>query len=648
MRLIEPPKTARGRLVPLLGLGAILLASIAAYWATASKPTIAKAQARASINASGHRYIMIDQFGYRPHDPKVAVLIDPKVGYNADDEFFPGKTYQVRRASDHEVVYSAPLTAFNDGKVQPSSGDRGYWFDFSSVTETGSFYLYDPNNRVRSHVFDIDAHVYRNVLKAAMRMFFYNRSGAAKSSPHADRRWIDAAAYLGPGQDGEARAVDRKDDPSTARDLRGGWFDAGDTNKYVNNASFTVHQLFSAYREAPDVWTDDFDIPESGNDIPDILDEIKWELEWLKRMQQDDGGVLIKVGTIDFNKVSPPSRDRRPRYYAPVCSSSTISAAGVFAHAATVFATVPALAHEAPDYRRRAERAWQWYQTNPKRTDCDSQEVKSGDDDRSLKTQAAEAVVAAVYLFSSTRDTRYRDYVDKNYRILRPFRDVGWTRYRPHQGGALLFYTTLSDIAPEVRTKILDHKRRDTTGKRSKQIYAAGLATDLYRAHVSNGTYHWGSNRVRANYGNSNLDLITYDLAGPKSAAYQARALGLLHYFHGVNPQGMVYLSNMHDYGAEVSASEIYHTWFAIGTPWWSSKKSAYGPAPGYLVGGPNARYNGRLAPPANQPLQKSYRDWIGNWREKSWEITEPHIISQVAYIKLLSKFVPAANQKLR
>ncbi len=84
--------------------------------------------------------------------------------------------------------------------------------------------------------------------------------------------------------------------PTTARDLRGGWFDAGDTNKYVNNAGQTLHQLLAAYRERPEIWTDDLNIPESGNGRPDLIDEIIWELDWLKRMQQADGGVLIKVG----------------------------------------------------------------------------------------------------------------------------------------------------------------------------------------------------------------------------------------------------------------------------------------------------------------------------------------------------------------
>ncbi len=136
-----------------------------------------------------------------------------------------------------------------------------------------------------------------------------------------------------PDQDGEARSVDRRR-PATARDLRGGWFDAGDTTKYVTFAMSAVHQLLTAWERHPEVFDDDAGIPESGNGRPDIVDEVMVELRWLETMQRPSGGVLTKVGWIDFDDVTPPQRDRRPRFYEEVCSSSTIAAAGMFAHGA--------------------------------------------------------------------------------------------------------------------------------------------------------------------------------------------------------------------------------------------------------------------------------------------------------------------------
>src|SRR5678815_1935566 len=106
---------------------------------------------------------------------------------------------------------------------------------------------------------------------------------------------------MGPGQDSEARSVKDRNNAKTARDLSGGWWDAGDTNKYVTFAQPVIHQLLTAYSERPKTFSDDFGIPESGNGLPDILDELKVELDWLRRMQPSDlnGGVLLKVGNVE-------------------------------------------------------------------------------------------------------------------------------------------------------------------------------------------------------------------------------------------------------------------------------------------------------------------------------------------------------------
>jgi hypothetical protein len=591
------------------------------------------------------KYIMVDQFGYRPDDPKVAVLVDPQQGFNAGDSYTPGSSIEVRRWSDDATVHTAQITQWNGGNTQASSGDRGWWLDFSAVNTPGSYYLYDPTNSLGSHRFEINEDVYREVLKAATRMFFYNRSGGAKKPPYTDARWEDDAAYLGPGQDTQGRSVNDKNNASTERDVRGGWFDAGDTNKYVTYAESVVHQLLTAYEENPGPFTDDFNIPESGNGIPDLLDEVKWEVDWIKRMQESDGGVLLKVGVLDHNAVAPPSQDARPRYYIPACSSSTIAAAGMLAHAALVYDGVSNLKGEVADLTQRAEKAWDWYQANPKQTDCDSQEIKAGDADRGLEDQEASSVVAAIYLFALTGDSKYDSHVTSNYTKTWPYKDNGWSRYEPHQGDALLYYTTLATADATVKTAILDKKTQEA--QTEGDIYGkVALEQDLYRAFITDATYHWGSNNARACNGAANQDMLVHNLDAANAADYRARALGIVHYMHGVNPLGMVFLSNMVDYGAEVSANEIYHTWFADGSDWDNALTSPKGPAPGFVPGGPNKSFSGSTSPPAGQPAQKSYLDWNTGWPDSSWEVTEPGIYYQSAYVKLLSKLVgpPAAT----
>jgi hypothetical protein len=587
-------------------------------------------------------HLVVDQFGYRPGDSKVAVIRDPQVGYDKADKFAPGLAFQVRDAVDGHIVFAGPPAPWNRGTTEASSGDRGWWFDFSSVTTPGAYFVFDSQKNVRSATFNIGEHVYKDILKAAMRTYFYQRSSFAKRQPFADACWIDEPAYNGTDQDLQAHDVTDRANRSKIKDLSGGWFDAGDTNKYVTFAVPVVHQLLAAYQENPGVFTDDFGIPESGNGIPDVLDEVKWEIDWLKKMQYPDGSAALKVGDIVYVPAAPPSSDHSQRYYVPSCTSATIASAGMFAHAAYVFGGIAPLAPETADLKARATSAWNNYQgVASKQTSCDSGVVHSANADWNEEEQKAGAVVAAIYLFAITESSAYDDYIKLHYKELRPYHDEGWSRYKPEQGEALLFYTTLKRSDAALRSAILADKLSDA---QASKVYRFNANDDLYRAFLHEQQYHWGSNNPRAQYGNSNMDVITYGLDKSANEAYEARALGILHYFHGVNPFAMVYLSNMYRYGATQSANEIYHTWFWRGTKWSNALTSACGPAPGYVTGGPNANavrdgVPDSLVPPAAQPAQKAYKDWNAPWPDSSWAITEPAIYYQAAYVKLLSKF---------
>jgi len=610
-------------------------------------------------------YIVVDQFGYRPEMKKVAVLVDPEVGWNAKDSYVPGSTLEVRRWDDGGVVHSGAPVPWNGGATQPSSGDRGAWFDFSAVTQPGAYFIFDRKNGVRSYRFEIGKDVYRDVLKAAVRMFYFNRANHAKVEPFAcvkGRCWKQRADYIGPNQDREARSVKARTDASTRRDLSGGWWDAGDTNKYVTFIEVVIHQLLSAYEDNPRAFGDDYGIPESGNGLPDLIDEIKVELDWLRKMQPKDlgGGALLKVGSIDHDDPLP-EESTAPRYYYPEpCSSSTITVASVFAHSALVLGQFAPLKGYADELRQRALSAWEWYRTKPKSDSCDDGTIKSGDADRSLEEQEGIAVVAAVYLYALTGEQRFQDHLRENYEKTRPFSEDRWSAYDADQGDALLFYTTLPSADPELKKKILERKKAEGS---SVEIYGFRPELDLYRAYMREDSYHWGSNQPRANFGNTNYDLLQYGLvAAEQKPAVLERVAGILNSFHGVNPLRTVYLSNMSAYGAENSASEIFHSWFRDKNRRFdSARESELGPAPGYVPGGPNKAYCKDLNPSEHrcaastlkkQPPQKAYLDFNTGWEpqsehDKSWEITEPAIYYQSAYIKLLSKFVgdpPAAR----
>ncbi|WP_168120389.1 glycoside hydrolase family 9 protein [Paenibacillus sp. HB172176] len=614
--------------LPLLLLINLFLGAVPAAQAQTSGPPV-----------SLQKYMMIDQFGYRPEDDKVAVLVDPQSGYNSADAYMPGPTLEVRRVGDDDTVFTGEPVLWNNGSTQSSSGDRGWWFDFSSVTAEGEYYLWDPQNNSKSFDFAINKNVYKDVLKAAIKTFYYQRIGTPHLPEHAGAAYADGAAFLGPHQDSEARNVFDRNNPATERDLSGGWMDAGDFNKYVTYTAQPVNELLSAYEQNPDIFTDDYDIPESGNGIPDVLDEVKWELDWLIKMQENDGGVLLKVGVPSSGQIgefaNPPSAITSYRYYLPKASSSTIVTALNFAHAALVYREFPSLKSYADDLQQRAVQAWDWYQANPKSDDADKGEIEAGDADMSLQSQAQIATIASVYLYALTGEDRFHSEFKNNYKSTWPLSDGYWGMYYGEQADGVMFYTTLPNADPAVRSYILE--RRDV------QDFDEAFHDDddLYRAFVPDFSYHWGSLQVRARLGATAYDFVQYEINPSKKENYDKRAKNILHYFHGVNPNGFTYLTNMSEYGAEHSISQIYHSWFADGSQWDLAP-------PGFVPGGPSTQYSGTSAPPLGQPMQKMYKDWNGiSWEwpnnvDASWEITENGIYYQAAYAKLLAKFVTA------
>jgi endoglucanase len=629
----------------------------AGYPAEPTAPPPVAPPAGKGLELKLERYIVVDQFGYRPGMKKVAVLADPQAGWNAKDAYTPGKELEVRAWADDKSVFRGPVTAWKAGAVDTSAGDRGAWFDFSSVDAEGTYYVFDSEKRVRSHPFVIGKDAYKNVLKAAMRAFYFNRANFEKKPPYScvgDKCWSLGVDYMGEGQDKEARSVTDRENAKTARDLSGGWWDAGDTGKYVTFSNDAFHQLLTAYEEKPAAFTDDFGIPESKNGIPDLIDEVLVELAWLKKMQPADlkGGGLIKLANAEYGDPVPDQSKFRRYYYAPACSAATIVLAGEFAHAALVLKTFPKFAGEVRDLTKRARDAFAHYQANPKNDACDDLTLKSGDADRTLADQDKLAVASAVYLYALTSDRAYGEYVQKNYQKTRPF-EGDWSLYDQDQGDALLYYAALPSADPATRDAIRARKKAQAA---TVDYYGFKPELDLYRAYMRTDSYHWGSNNVRASYGNTNYDLLRFDLVkAEERASYEERIAGMLHSYHGVNPMQLVYLTNMYAYGGDACADEAYHTWFRDKDPKWdNARTSTLGPAPGYVTGGANKNYcDGQdpkqhacaRSPLRRQPAEKAYLDSNTsydppNQYDKSWELTEPAIYYQASYVRLLSKFV--------
>lgn len=586
---------------------------------------------------AAYSMIVVDQFGYLSGSRKMAVIKVPQVGQDAGTyQTPPGDTLLLINNANDAVVFRGASVPWNSGVVHAQSGDRAWHFDFSSVTASGVYRIEDPESGRVSPVFEIRQNPWRDVLTAAMRTFFYQRSGFAKEARFAGENWADGAAFL---QERETRDYFDPNNPARFRDLHGGWFDAGDYNKYITFTTGVIHALVTAYEVNPEIWGDDTNIPESGNGLPDILDEIKWKMDWVLRMQVEDGGVIIKMGEIDYNSASPPSADTRTRYYGRVSTSSTIGFASMTARAAMVFRRYTQWESFADTLTAAARRAWEFYASRPvKDTDSDLGEIEAGDADWTLEDQLAEEATFGVYMFALTGEQQWNDLVVYRHDEV-PVMNWWWGPYHTHRGEALLYYTTLPGANSTVVSSILQMARTRPT-----PFYGDQMHIDPYFAAIPDAQYHWGSLSLLSLVGAINLNFIRFvDTASAQ--VHRQRALDIIHYIHGRNPLNRSYLSNMYDYGAENPVNEFFHSWFRDGSVWDNALTSERGgPPPGFLVGGPNATFEGNRYVPAGLPPQKMYADFNTGWPYNSWEITENSTGYQANFIRILAEFVSLSD----
>lgn len=615
-------------------------------------------------------FITVDQFGYRPADTKVAVLRDPQLGYDSLQSYTPGTSISVVDSATGKVVYSGVAIAHNEGNIDTASGDKIWWFDFSKVTDVGTYFVRDDADTAKkSFYFRVKEDIYNDILKAAVRMMFYQRVGFAKEAKYAGAEWTDAASHT---QDTKARLFTDSTNTALERDVSGGWYDAGDYNKYTDWNGNYVEELLDAYFERPKAFTDDYNIPESGNGIPDVLDEVKWGLDHMLRMYNEDGSVLSVVGESheksDGSAATPPSTAAGRTYYGAPNATATYSAAKAFAYgvkAAKIFwgeeyaKTLETAAIKAFDWAESHQDSL-FYNNDAahgtKGLAAGQQEQNIDDNESTVCVRLHNRVNSALRLYELTGDAKYKKIFEDNYESF-PLMHGWGDSYRYDHHMTFLRYYAYADADETIKQKIVD---KLVALMEKPADFAGAFPTDGYRAFVRD--YNWGSNSAKASYGVLFSRLAELKFPGIDANTYKEMAEGYVHYMHGVNPFGMVYLSNMASYGAGKSATMIYHKWFDVTSEKWGIvKEGSIGPAPGYVPGGANSRYkwdsccdqgetgcgsksNHELCfsqdIPVGEPNEKMYRNLNRGWPIAGYEITEPSLGYQTKFIHMLSKFV--------
>ena len=490
--------------------------------------------------------IRINQVGYLADQQKLAYFIQPA------DSFY------VVNNTTNQIRFRGKIE--DSGFKDDAAGFEIYYADFSSFTDPGKYEIKSSDGQI-SYPFEISANPFTDVYKKTLKGFYFQRCGTAL-----------LAANAGPYAHPACHLNDANFEASTGltgfRDETGGWHDAGDYGKYVVNAGITVGTLLMGYEMFPDNFKlDDLNIPESGNSIPDLLDEVKYELDWLLKMQDStDGGVFFKVTPKNFSGFIMPNTDNSTRYIYQKSSTATGDFAAVMSMAARIYS--PFNTSYASKCLTAAEKAWDYLQANPSIVPAGGFKNPSGTNTGEYGdgNDSDERLWAASELFITTGDSIYGSYFSSHYQSFGLINStMGW----PH-------------VAPlaQIDYLVSNQPKADSTIKSDLKTGLINYCTSLYNVskksgfNVSMGTgdYYWGSNSVALN--RSVVFIIGYKLSD--NINFYNAALDQFNYILGCNIKGMSYVTGI---GTDYPMHPHHRP---------SASDGVVEPVPGLVVGGPD------------------------------------------------------------
>ncbi|AEY66061.1 glycoside hydrolase family 9 protein [Clostridium sp. BNL1100] len=320
------------------------------------------------------------------------------IGYLPEAE----KKATIAASSGDFIVVNSSGTAVLTGKTttvyDSDTNEQVSIADFSQVKTEGSYTLLVPGIG-KSVTFKIDPNIYLNPFKTTMLGMYLWRCGTSVSATYNGKVFSHEACHT------KDAYTDYINGQHNIKDGGKGWHDAGDYNKYVVNAGITLGSMFFAWEQFKDQIKDiSLTMPESNNSMPDYLDELKYETDWLLTMQYPDGSgkVSHKLSTKDFGGFVLPERETADRFFTSWGSSATADFVAMMAMASRAFR--PYDAAYADKCIAAAKVSYTFLKANPGNTKPDQSAFTTGAYDT---TDTDDRLWAAAEMWETTGDSSY-------------------------------------------------------------------------------------------------------------------------------------------------------------------------------------------------------------------------------------------------
>ena len=481
--------------------------------------------------------IRLNTVGYLPVSPKKAVVVKSGAVNPA--------VFHLRNTSNVSV-FSGTCT----GPVTNSdTSETIYYADFSDFVTPGTYYL-SVNSIGSSPNFVIAEDVYNNVFEVVMDAMYLWRCGQAVSKQYKGVTFSHAACHL---NDGSLSFVG-----GGTKDGTGGWHDAGDYGKYIVNTGVTMGVMFKAWEHfGNNIAAVNLATPAYGS-YPKFLAELKYQTDWILKMQAPDGSVYHKLTRTNFAGNIMPENDSATRYFTPYSTAATADFAAMLAMGARIFA--PYDSAYAAELLQAARNAWDYLVANPSNVSANLTGFSTG---AYQTNDTDDRLWAVAELWETTGEAQYLTALETRLASAGNF-DAVWFDWDNVKNLGMLTYV-LSQRGGK------DTSRNNTI--RTNLINIANGIVNQSNSHGYNrplGTnYGWGCNGRVARQA---LLLMSADILSP-NVNYRNTTLEAINHLFGKN----------YNYRS-------YVTGLGHNPPLYPHHRPSYGSTawPGYLVGGPN------------------------------------------------------------